>query len=177
MIAALVLGGSGCNSKPASAQGFAHGALEKLEVRAAPPRQPPDSFEDRAGKQRTLADWRGRVVVVNLWATWCEPCKKEMPTLGVLAQAYKGKDVAVIAISVDKLSDRDLALATLAQLSKGQLDLYQAPSYDIAFNVDGSAFPTTIIYGRDGAEIARLAGGADWSSPEARGLIDWALAK
>ena len=177
LIAALVLGVSACNSKPTSAKGFAHGALAKLDVQAAPPKQPADQFEDPAGKMRTLADWRGKVVVVNLWATWCEPCKREMPTLGALADEFKGTDLAVLPISVDKMEDRDLAKATLAQLGGGKLDLYQATSYDIAFNAGSGGFPTTIIYGRDGVEIARLAAGADWMSAEAKGLVDFALAK
>jgi thiol-disulfide isomerase/thioredoxin len=176
LTAVLVLGVSCTESKPGP-ESFAHGALAKLAVLHPAPAAPTLAFRDPAGQDRTLADWRGKIVVVNLWATWCEPCKKEMPTLAALADAYRAKDVAVLAISVDKPEDRDLAQETLAQISGGKLGLYQAPSYDIAFAAAAQGFPTTIIYGRDGKEIARLSGGADWAGAEAHGLIDMALSR
>jgi thiol-disulfide isomerase/thioredoxin len=153
---------------------LAHGAFAKLEILAPAPPQPASRFTDAAGKERTLADWRGKVVVLNLWATWCTPCQKEMPSLARLAKNAGGR-VAVIPVSVDKAEDRGLAIRTLKKLSGDQLGFYSDPSYAIAFDAQTQSFPATIIYSRDGVELARLNGDADWSSPEATKLVTAAL--
>jgi thiol-disulfide isomerase/thioredoxin len=116
------------------------------------------------------------VVVVNLWATWCAPCVKEMPTLAKLQEAYAGKPVKVMAISLDKgQPDIDKARAFIAD--KAPLVFYHG-DYGLAFSVDPptEGLPTTLIYDRSGHERARLTGGADWSTPEARAVLDRVLA-
>jgi thiol-disulfide isomerase/thioredoxin len=177
VLAAAVLGGSGCDSKPAPVESFKRGELAKLEILKPPVAQPRAAFNDQAGKERTLADFKGKVVVVNFWATWCAPCKQEMPTLANLANANSGRPVEVVTISLDKLENADLAQATLADLSKGALDFYQAKNFDIAWEANVDFFPTTIIYAKDGRELARLVGDAKWDGAEAKGLIKSALAQ
>lgn len=176
LLGVLVLGVSCSESNP-DPMSFAHGGLKKLVVLKKAPPQPATVIKGPDGRDTTLAAFRGKVLVVNFWASWCEPCKKEMPTLGVLAEAFKGKDVVVMPLTVDKPEDRDLAQATLKQYAGVRLALYQAPSYDIAFDVQAAGFPTTIVYDRKGVEIARVSGEGDWSSREAYGLIDAALKK
>lgn len=160
--------------KPADAidlNSLKHGEMAKLDVstKLAPP--PTTPFLDAAGHQVTLAQLKAPVVVVNLWATWCAPCVKEMPTLAKLQAAYPGQ-VLVAPISMDRLGDRERARAFIAD--HAPLPFYQDPNYALAFALDPPAdgFPTTILYDRHGHERARLAGGADWNSPDARAVVE-----
>lgn len=165
-------------SKPAddtSLKRFATGEMQKLVVVRDPPAQPLNVFYDASGAERRLSDFRGKVVLVNLWATWCAPCIEEMPTLAALADAYRGHDFALVALSIDRNDMKARVQGDLKKLAGDRLDFYQDPGSAIAFEVKAQGMPTTVLYDRSGQEIARLAGAADWSSPEARALIDAAL--
>lgn len=144
-------------------------------VEAAP--APVTSFQDAAGAQTRIADFKGKVTVVNLWATWCGPCVIEMPTLAKLAADYRGKPVQVVAISVDRPDDADKARVFIAKYAP--LAFYHDPKMALpfAFKPTASGMPTTIIYGADGVERGRLAGGADWGGKDAKALIDKVLAE
>ena len=165
------------SSGPANLNEFKRGSLAKLEVPAEPRAAPGTTFFDEAGKPVTLADFKGQVVVMNLWATWCAPCKKEMPTLAKLAAAYAVQPLKVVAVSVDRDSDLNLAQAEMA--ANAPLKLYRDPSYKISFDLEPRAqgYPTTVVYDKQGRERARLSGEADWSSPEARALVETLLAE
>ena len=154
---------------------LATGEMAKLQVAGAPAPAPALVAEGPDGKPVTLSDLKGRVVVVNLWASWCAPCVKEMPTLARLQADYGSKGLQVLPISLDKGAEIDKARAFLAD--KAPLRFYHA-DYSLAFSLmpKEQGLPTTILYGRDGRERARLAGGADWTSPEARKVIDRLLA-
>lgn len=147
-------------------------SLSKLEVPKEPRAAPAAGFTDVDGKPLTIADFKGQVVVVNLWATWCAPCKKEMPTLAKLQAAYATQPVQVLAVSVDRDDDLNLAKADIAAVPP--LKLYRDPGYKLAFGLTPRAegFPTTLIFDKQGRERARLAGEADWNSPEARELVE-----
>lgn len=151
---------------------FAKGELAKLVVPASPTPMPTAGFTDADGKPLTLADFKGQIVVVNLWATWCAPCRLEMPTLARLQAAYQTQPVQVLAISVDR--DTDLALAREDIARNAPLKLYRDPGYKFAFGLKPTAagFPTTIIFDKQGRERARLSGGADWNGKESRALIE-----
>jgi thiol-disulfide isomerase/thioredoxin len=185
-IAAAVLVGAvavlyviaGAAFKPAggsSLAGLATGPMKKL-VAVAPAPPPSIPFKDAEGKDVTLADFRGDVLVVNLWATWCAPCVAEMPTLAKLQKAFEGRPVKVVAVSVDDAKSTDKAKAFIAQ--HGSLDFYQNPDLRLpfAFNPPAAEFPSTIIYDKQGVQRARLTGDADWSSPEAKAVIEKLLA-
>ena len=148
------------------------GALVKLVFPKEPTPAPDAAFTGPDGKPVTLADFKGQVVVMNLWATWCPPCKVEMPTLAKLQAAYAVQPVQVVAITVDKDQDMNLVRQELA--ANQPLKLYRDPGYKVAFGLKPRAqgFPTTVIYDRKGIERARLSGAADWSSPEARELVE-----
>lgn len=156
---------------------FKKGSLAKLEVPAEPRGQPTTVFTDGAGKKLTLADFKGQVVVMNLWATWCAPCKVEMPTLAKLQAVYATQPLKVLAISVDR--DSDLNLVQAQMTANAPLQVYRDPGYLLSFALEprSEGFPTTVVYDRQGRERARLSGEADWSSPEARGLIEALLAE
>ena len=141
------------------------------------PTPPPDyAFYDSTGKALKIADFKGKVVVMNIWATWCAPCVTEMPTLAKLQAAYAGKPVEVVAVSIDTESAATKASLFIAQ--HAPLKFYHDRQMKLPFVLVPAApgAPTTVIYGKNGLETARVAGEADWASPEARALVDQALA-
>lgn len=157
---------------------FAVGPLKTLQVQAKAPPQSTRTFQSADGFTSSLAAFRGQVLVVNLWATWCAPCVEEMPTLGALQRHYADRPLKVVAISLDQPRHKERAIKDLAKLSEGSLTFYHDPSAGIAYDsAAGAGMPTTIIYAKDGREIARLAGAADWNSPAAHALFDAALAE
>jgi thiol-disulfide isomerase/thioredoxin len=164
-----------------SAQGdlksLAKGEMSKLEIPAAAGPAPVNSFYDGSGKSLRIADLKGKVVVLNLWATWCGPCVTEMPTLAKLAAEYQGKDVAVVALSVDNEKAKEKAKLFIAQ--HAPLAFYNDPNmkFPFALNPPAPGMPTTIIYGRDGLERARISGAADWAGADAKAVIDAVLAE
>lgn len=149
---------------------------EKFTRPAAPTPPPAQTIYDAQGKAMTLADLKGKVVVMNIWATWCAPCKAEMPTLAKLAAAYEGKDVMVVPVSIDSVDDGQKATLFIAQ--NAPLKFYHDRAMKMPFVLTPVApgAPTTVIYGKDGLEIGRVAGEADWSGAEVRAVIDKALA-
>jgi thiol-disulfide isomerase/thioredoxin len=165
-------------SKPEPSTGlarFATGQMRQLAVLEAPPSMPARALRDAAGRETTLAaQAEGEVVVLNLWATWCAPCMQEMPTLGELQRRFEGR-VRVVPVSVDSEGQREKAQRELARLSDGALPFLIDVSRGVLFDVRATGMPVTIIYDRDGREVARLAGGADWSSDEAAALIEAVL--
>lgn len=143
----------------------------------AQPTPPPDYvIYDQAGKPLKIADLKGKVVVMNIWATWCAPCKIEMPTLAKLQAAYADRPVEVVAVSIDSESAGAAARLFIAQ--NEPLKFYHDREMKLPFrlNPPAAGAPTTVIYGKDGMEIGRVAGEADWAGSEARALIDKALA-
>ena len=168
------------SSKPEQAGGLkavARGEMKKLELPLEATVAPTHPFLDAAGNPVRMADFRGKVLVLNLWATWCAPCVAEMPTLARLAQAYADKPVTVAAVSVDSQKDLEKARAFIAK--NAPLAFYSDPQMKLpfAFTPPVSGMPTTVIYSADGRELGRLSGGADWSGPDARAVIDRALAE
>jgi len=165
--------------KPAQPGGLgsvAKGEMKKLVVPAEATVAPANTFYDSTGKPLRAADFKGRILVLNLWATWCAPCIQEMPTLARLQAAYPAAKVAVVPVSIDTPSDVDKAKAFIAQ--HPPLGFYSDPQMKLPFSLKPQAggMPTTVIYGADGVERGRISGGADWSGPDARALIDHLLA-
>jgi len=153
---------------------LATGTLSKLDVSDRGRSISQATFEGPEGQSMTLADFGGKVTLVNFWATWCGPCEREMPSLAALEREKGSEKFQVIAISVDAAEDKDYARERLNELASGVLDFYFAPpeNWDIVYESGAKGFPTTIIYDADGKEIARLAGEANWNSYEAAALID-----
>jgi thiol-disulfide isomerase/thioredoxin len=132
-------------------------------------------FTGPDGAAVSLADFEGRVVLINLWGIFCPPCVKEMPTLATLQREMGSERFVVLAVSVDPVPDTEASRIRLAELSDGVLSFYHDPGYGLVYGFGARGFPTTFLIGADGREIARLEGEADWASEEARGLIKWAL--
>lgn len=137
---------------------------------------PTEGFLTPDGAPTDLSAFRGQVVVLNVWAMWCRPCRTELPTLAALDEAY-GDEVVVVTVNVDhtpeKVQDARVFLADLAPLA-----FYADPTFELPFRLPGrQAMPQTILIDRDGRIRAWLAGEADWSSPEARALVDALVAE
>lgn len=138
---------------------------------------PDYAFLDAAGKPVKIADLKGKVVVLNLWATWCAPCKIEMPTLAKLQADYAGQPVAVVAVSIDKAEALDAARAFIGQ--HAPLSFYNDPEAKMPWALKplAAGMPTTVIYGKDGLERGRVSGEADWGGAGAKRVIDKVLAE
>ena len=155
---------------------FATGPLEGLDFAYAGELIEGAEFIAPDGSVTSMPALRGKALLVNLWATWCGPCEREMPTLAALQTARGGEAFNVIAISVDAEEDRDHARSELARWSGGVLELYHAPDFKITYDMGARGFPTSVLYNAKGEEIARYAGELDWSSFEAVALIDAVIA-
>lgn len=112
--------------------------------------------------------WRGKVIVVNFWATWCGPCKEEMPALGRLHQALDPKEAAVVTVTTDLQPDGIRAF--LGQLGL-KLPVLLDAEQDVSRSFMVRGLPTTILIGKDGREVGRAIGPRDWDSPEAVALV------
>ena len=131
-------------------------------------------FADEQGKVRSLSEWRGRVVLLNLWATWCAPCRKEMPDLAKLQTLLGGDEFEVIALSVDR-KGATASAKFLIESDATALKLYIDSTARALGPLQAIGLPATYLIDRQGNEIGRLLGPADWSSPEALKLILTAL--
>lgn len=128
------------------------------------------TFTDGDGKLRNLSEWKGKVVLLNLWATWCVPCRLEMPSLARLQATLGGDDFAVVAISQDR-GGVDAPRKFLATAGLAQLGLYVDSSGKLTQTMKAPGLPLTILIDREGRQVARLAGPAEWDSPEAQAVI------
>ena len=137
------------------------------------------SFEAGDGSHKTLSDWKGRVVLLNLWATWCAPCREEMPALQALQKELGGIDFEVVPVSVD-LGSADKPKKFYAENDLLALGFFHDGSMGV-FNVlkkQSLAFgmPTTLLIDRSGCVLGSLSGPADWASQEAKALVKRAIA-
>ncbi len=159
---------------------FARGEVAAVNVAAKPFRVPELTFQDASGQERSLKDWRGRTVLLNLWATWCVPCRKEMPALDELQAKLGGPGFEVVAINIDT-RDPDKPKAWLKEVGINRLGYYADPEAKVFqdLKVAGRAFgmPTTLLIDPQGCEIGTIAGPAEWSSDDAVKLVQAALAQ
>ena len=155
---------------------LATGTLAAFLVKPERLAVPDVAFQDGDGKPVKLSDWKGRVVLVNLWATWCAPCRKEMPDLATLQKELGSDQFEVVAISVDR-KGAEASAAFLKETGADILRLYVEPSTRIVTEFQSPGLPATILIDRQGREIGRLLGPAHWASPEAIALIKAALAE
>jgi thiol-disulfide isomerase/thioredoxin len=156
---------------------FAVGSLAALDTPAVLVAAPDYVFKDREGADVRFADFRGKVVLVNLWAMWCAPCRTEMPTIAALAAARPDGDLVVLPINVDTGEDAVADAKSFIDVHD-PLPFYGDPRFQLPFEFPGKGkMPQTILLDRQGRIRAAFAGEADWSSPEARALIDAVLAE
>ena len=130
---------------------------------------PAASFEDPGGRSVALSDFRGRPLLVNLWATWCAPCVKEMPTLDSLAGRQDGR-LQVLAISQDG-EERDKVKRFFTEHDFAALEPYLDPKLALMPEMGVDILPTTILYDAEGKEVWRMVGLADWESEASAALL------
>jgi thiol-disulfide isomerase/thioredoxin len=157
---------------------LAHGEVAALTLATTPLRLPDLAFEDADGRPKKLSDWRGKTVLVNLWATWCVPCRKEMPALDSLQTKLGGKDFEVVAINIDtrdpekpKTFLKDANLTRLGYFSDQKAKVFQ----DLKSIGKALGMPTSVLVDGQGCEIANIAGPAEWASDDALKLIKAAV--
>jgi thiol-disulfide isomerase/thioredoxin len=157
---------------------LAHGEVAALTMATVPLRLPDLTFEDADGKPKKLSDWRGRTVLVNLWATWCVPCRKEMPALEDLQTKLGGPDFEVVAINIDTRDPdkpknflKDAHLTRLDYFSDQKAKVFQ----DLKAIGRALGMPTSVLVDGQGCEIATIAGPAEWASDDALQLIKAAV--
>jgi thiol-disulfide isomerase/thioredoxin len=156
---------------------FAVGGLASLETPAVLESAPDYVFQSRDGAEVRFADFRGKVVVINLWAMWCAPCRTEMPTIAALAAAYPDADLVVLPINVDTGEDAVADARSFIDVHE-PLPFYGDPKFQLPFEFPGKGkMPQTILLDRQGRIRAALSGEADWAGTEARALIDAVLAE
>ena len=153
---------------------LAHGEVAALTMATAPLRLPDLTFDDADGKPRKLSEWRGRTVLVNLWATWCVPCRKEMPALDRLQTRLGGKDFEVVAINIDT-RDPEKPKSFLKEANLTRLSYYsdqKAKAFQDLKSIGRAlGMPTSVLVDGQGCEIATIAGPAEWDSDDALKLI------
>ena len=166
-------------SPPLHAQGkrappVDYSAVPKLEEVKDHPAAPDFSLPNPDGKKLSLKDFRGKLVLLNFWATWCEPCRKEMPTMVRLHNEFKSKGFEIVAVNVkDK---RPEALAFIKDM-KMNFPVMMDPEGEAGLLYGAFGMPITYLIDHKGVVMARLLGDADWYTPKARGLIKSLLEK
>ncbi len=157
---------------------LAHGEVAALTMATAPLRLPDLAFEDAEGKPKKLSDWRGRTVLVNLWATWCVPCRKEMLALENLQTRLGGPNFEVVAVNIDTRDPekpknflKEANLTRLGYFSDQKAKVFQ----DLKAIGRALGMPTSVLVDGEGCEIATIAGPAEWDSDDAIKLITAAV--
>jgi thiol-disulfide isomerase/thioredoxin len=157
---------------------LARGEVAAFAVADRAQRLPDLAFQDAAGNPLHLADWRGRTVLFNLWATWCVPCRKEMPALEALAQKLGSPAFEVVTVNIDT-RDPDKPRAWLKEVGIDGLTYYADPTakvfQDLKVAGRAAGMPTTLLVDPAGCEIGTLAGPAEWASDDAVKLVTAAL--
>jgi thiol-disulfide isomerase/thioredoxin len=157
---------------------LARGEVAAMAIAESPLRMPDVGFRDRDGAERRLSDWHGRTVLLNLWATWCIPCRKEMPALDALEGTLGGERFEVVAVNIDT-RDSNKPRTWLQEVGVNRLAYYADPSAKVFQDIKlvGRAFglPTTVLVDPTGCEIGTAAGPAEWASEDGLKLVRAAL--
>ncbi len=174
-------GDPACRAAVATAQKIAplaHGEVAALTMATTPLQLPDLAFDDANGQPRKLSDWRGKTVLVNLWATWCVPCRKEMPALDRLQEKLSGPNFEVVAINIDTRDPekpknflKDTKLTRLGYFSDKNAKVFQ----ELKAIGRALGMPTSVLVDGSGCEIATIAGPAEWDSDDAIKLIKAAV--
>lgn len=131
----------------------------------APKAVPAITFEDETGASQSLAEFTGKVIVLNIWATWCVPCRREMPALDRLQSILGSNDFAVVPVSIDR-GGIDAVKKFYTEVEIKNLQIYLDVSGQAVRRLDAVGLPTTLILDRNGQEIGRVVGPDEWDAPE-----------
>ncbi len=154
------------NQAEAVAEGVPKAGVDRAKAGGEAPAA---TFIDAAGKEVRIADFKGRPVLLNLWASWCAPCVKELPTLDAIGRSSKS-GLVVLAVSQDSGPHASVK-AFLAKLGVPGLGAYQDPAMRLSGALDAQVLPTSVLDDAAGREVWRYTGDLDWTGPEAAKLL------
>ncbi len=167
---AIVMGANAATAETAALESLREGSMKKLMFHETPEPVSEAAFTEPGGAERSLSDWHGKHVLLNFWATWCAPCRKEMPALDALQQEFGGQDFAVVTLATGRNS-----LAGIERFfdeeSIEALPILLDPKQAVAREMAVLGLPITVLIDPEGREIARLRGDADWHSDSARAIV------
>jgi thiol-disulfide isomerase/thioredoxin len=161
-------------STPAPQNLLSTPAPQNFDLRESPKLLPVIAIADGGGKVGALADFRGKFVLLNIWATWCVPCRKEMPTLDRLQGQLGGPDFEAVTLSIDR-GGADPVRKFYAEVGVQRLAVHLDPGGEAFQALGVVGLPTTLLIDRQGQEIGRLIGPAEWDSPEMVGFLKAAI--
>lgn len=163
------------NRSAAALRAAAQGSMANFTVASEAKTVADIGFVNGAGTPKKLSDWRGRVVLLNVWATWCGPCRKEMPALDRLQGVMGSDEFEVVALSVDG-GKIDLPQEFYEEIGIRELELYHDGSARAGPKLGVFGMPTTLLLGRQGQILGRLVGPAEWDDKHAQALVKAAVA-
>ena len=172
---ALALGAITAQADPAL-EAVRTGDMKKLMFHSTPEVVPSTAFIDEAEKEHSLEQFRGKYVVLNFWATWCAPCRHEMPMLSNLQAEFQGDGFEVVTIATGRNSLTGMK-KFFDEIEVDNLPLYRDPKQKLARQMAVLGLPITVILDPEGREIARMRGDAEWDSESAKAIIAALLAK
>ncbi|MFZ1727952.1 MAG: TlpA disulfide reductase family protein [Albidovulum sp.] len=172
---AVALGANTAFADIAALEALRDGTMKKLVFLAEPAEVSQEVFTDPDGGEHRLSDWQGKYTLVNFWATWCAPCRKELPALDALQDAFGGDRFEVVTIA----TGRNMVPAIqrlFDEVGVTRLPILLDPKQQLARDMAVMGLPVTVILNPEGQEIARMSGDAEWSGDSARAIIAALLA-
>lgn len=174
LVALVIMFGSGMGKSGTGAlDSYARGEMRGFVTLSDVPAQPSLAFTDPEGGEHFLSDYRGKVILLNLWATWCGPCVEEMPALNRLQQQFGGEQFDVVTISFDRSFEPIAEFFDREQIDA--LPVLRDPTFSSLNLVGALGLPMSILYDGHGREIGRVPAPADWDSDDAHRLVQAAI--
>ncbi len=167
---ALILGANTATAGNAELEALREGTLKKLIFQSEPKTVSQVVFTDPDGGEHTLSDWQGKYVLVNFWATWCDPCRKEMPSLDALQEEFGGDSFAVVTIATGRNAIPAIT-RFFEEVEVTNLPILLDPKQKLAREMAVLGLPISVILNPEGQEVARLRGDAEWYSDSARAIV------
>ncbi len=167
---ALALGANAAVADTAALEALRDGDMKKLVFHAEPQDVSDVPFTDPDGGEHRLSDWQGKHVVLNFWATWCAPCRKEMPMLDALQAEFGGESFEVVTVAAGRNSVQGIR-RFFDEVGVERLPILLDPQQELSREMGVFGLPITVILNSEGQEIARLRGEADWESESAKAII------
>ncbi|WP_420568336.1 TlpA family protein disulfide reductase [Thalassovita sp.] len=167
---ALALGANTSLAADAALEALRVGDMKKLNLHSDAKAIPDVVFFAEDGSEITLTDYQGKTLLVNFWATWCAPCRKEMPALAALQDEFGGEDFQVVTIATGR-NPAPAMKKFFDQIGVTNLPLHRDPKQALARKMSVLGLPVTVVVTPEGQEIGRLMGDADWHSDEARAMV------
>ena len=157
---------------PAEITALREGDMKKLIVYETPRPASTAIYVNADGSEGTLADYKGKVVLLNLWATWCAPCRKEMPSLSELQKELGDEGIEVVTVATGPVATPPAKIAKFFDdIGVDNLPQHRDPKQDLARSLKIFGLPVSVIIDRDGNEVARMLGDADWNSDNAKTIM------